>query len=123
MQAFGQFAQEDVPGRVFRIEDGHAFVAGERFDIAVLLQEKFGGDAILFDGFGRAVLFLQQRGVTHQPIRRLGIRAEKTSENGGGFGGVASLDQTVELDAVVLGAASAGSFNRVWISARACKDS
>ena len=51
-QALGEFAQRHMPREVFRIEQRHAFVAGQRLDIALLLKEEFGGGGELLDGFG-----------------------------------------------------------------------
>jgi len=85
IQALGQFSQNDVPRGGFRIENGHILVTGQRFDIAVLLEEKFGGDSILFDGFRCAVLPLQQSGVAHEALWWLRVSPQNASENCGGF--------------------------------------
>ena len=71
---------------IFRVEQRHAFVAGERLDFALLLLEEIsGGGAELLDGLAGAILLLQEHGVTHQAIGRLGKGAKKAREDGGGF--------------------------------------
>ena len=39
-QLLGEFAKDDVPRGIFRVEERHAFVARQRFDIALLLRGK-----------------------------------------------------------------------------------
>ena len=102
-QPFREFAQNHVPRWIFRIEQRHAFIARERLDTALMLQEKLGGGGELLDGFRGVILLLQQAAVAHQSIGRLRIRPEKTAEDRGSLGGVAHFEQAVELGAVILG--------------------
>lgn len=101
-QALGEFGKNHVAGRILRIEHRHALVACEGLDATLLLQEKFGGSAELFQRLGKTILLLKQRCVTHQTVGRLGEGAKKASKNRRGLGMVARLEQAVELDAVVL---------------------
>ena len=101
-QFFGQLAQRQMPRAIFRIQQRHAFVARQRFDTALLLQEKRRCGVELFDRFVRVILLLQQRGVAQQPVGRLRVGPQKTTENRGGLRGIAYIEQPVELDPEIL---------------------
>lgn len=100
--AVGQLAQHHVARRVLGVEQGDAFVAGQRFHFAVFLLKEPCGDAVLLDGFHRPILFLENHRIAHQAVGRLRERTEKTRENRGSLEAVTCFDQAVELDAVIL---------------------
>ena len=102
-ELLGKLGERDVTSGIFRVEHSETFVTGERFDFALLLEVETGGGAELFDGLAGAVELLEEHAVAHQAIGRLGEGAEKAREDGGGFGGVAGVDEPVKLHAVVLG--------------------
>ena len=100
---FRQFAQSRVPVRILGIEKRDAFAAGQGFDIAPMLMEDVDGGAKLLDRLRDAVLLLQQRGIAHEPVRGLREWPQESRENRRGLGGIAGLDQPVELRPVILG--------------------
>ena len=47
LQALGKFAQRGMPRRIFRVEQGNAFAARQRFDTPLLLLKEFDGGAVI----------------------------------------------------------------------------
>src|SRR5271169_3689273 len=90
---------------IFAIELGDFFVAAEGFDFLIHFVIALGGGVVLLDGFGYAILLLELDGIANQALGWLRDAAEETAIDGGGFRGVAGIEQAIELQAVVVGGA------------------
>src|SRR5580704_4223987 len=87
------------------IELSDFFIAAESLGRLVHFVIALGGGVVLLDGFGDAILLLELDGVADQALGWLRDSAEETAIDGGGFGGVAGIEEAIELQAVVMGGA------------------
>ena len=102
---FRQFRHDQMAVGIVGIELRDFFVAAESLGLLIHFVVALGGGVVLLDGFGYAILLLELHGVADQALGWLRDAAQETAIDRGGFGGIAGIEQAIELQAVVMGGA------------------